>query len=135
MTTSPGPVQFVSAVPSNESDVMDAYSRAVSGAAERVGPAVVRIEVSSLRPARPQGGRGRGRRPRPEREQEEQSSGSGVIFDSHGRIVTNEHVIHGAEGGRISVVLGDSRRLPARVEFGDPSVDIAVIRVVAPTPN
>jgi S1-C subfamily serine protease len=59
-----------------------------------------------------------------------------VIFDSHGRIITNEHVVRGAPApDAISVVLSDGRRLTAAVEFADPSVDIAVLRVPpAPVP-
>jgi serine protease Do len=115
---------------------MDAYSRAVSGAAERVGPAVVKVEIGGV--ARPQGPqrRGRGRRPGPPptpgNDPAYQAAGSGVIYDSHGRIITNAHVVQAAGGGTLSVVLSDRRRFPAAVEFAEPSVDVAVIRVVAP---
>jgi S1-C subfamily serine protease len=119
-----------------ESDALDAYSSAVSGAAERVGPAVVRVEV--LGPAR---GRGRRRpnaeqpQPAPNDKPEYQAAGSGVIFDSRGRVITNAHVIEGAlRPDAVSVGLTDGRRLPAVIEFADPSVDIAVLRVVAPGP-
>jgi serine protease Do len=116
-------------------DPMDAYSRAVSGAAERVGPAVVKVEVEgTARPPAPR--RGRGRRPAPPRRQGNdpafQAAGSGVIFDSHGRIITNAHVVNAAGGsGSLSVVLSDGRRFVAAVEFADPSVDVAVLRVAA----
>jgi S1-C subfamily serine protease len=54
-----------------------------------------------------------------------------VIFDSHGRVITNAHVVQGASGpDAISVVLSDGRRLPAVVEFAEPAVDVAVLRVV-----
>lgn len=106
---------------------MDAYSSAVSGAAERVGPAVVSVEIA---------GAGRRSRRRPERPaNEHHAAGSGVIFDSTGRLITNEHVVRAA--GRpdaISVVLSDGRRLRAVVEFADPTVDIAVLKVVSPAP-
>ncbi len=111
---------------------MDAYSAAVSGAAERVGPAVIKVEVAGA--PRPQNrGGGRSRRPRPDDGQRPGASGSGVIFDSHGRAVTNAHVVQAApQPDAISVVLSDGRRFPALVEFADPAVDIAVLRIVAP---
>jgi S1-C subfamily serine protease len=109
---------------------MDAYSRAVSGAAERVGPAVVKVEIAGG--PQPQG---RGRRRQPEVPAPDggfQAAGSGVIFDSHGRVITNSHVVAAAgREGKISVVLTDGRRLPAAVEFADPSVDVALLRVPA----
>ncbi len=115
----------------SEGDALDAYSRAVSGAAERVGPAVVSVEVKG-RP-RPQGrGRGgRGQRPQPPVDPNAyEPTGSGVIFDSQGRVITNEHVARTAPSpDAISVVLPDGRRFPAVVEMADPSVDIAVLRI------
>jgi S1-C subfamily serine protease len=129
MTTNP--------VPNN---LMDAYSTAVSGAAERVGPAVVKVEVAGgQRPApqrgqRPGGGRRR-RQPPPDGTPGYQAAGSGVIYDSHGRVITNAHVVNAAGGGSISVVLSDGRRFPAAVEFADPSVDVAVLRIVPAPPS
>src|SRR5438477_11774589 len=130
-------VDFVAATGNAEAEAMDAYSRAVSGAAERAGPAVVKVEVKGPRPPETRG-RG-GRRPRgsrPEREDGFQAAGSGVIFDSHGRIITNDHVVRVASGpDAISVVLSDGRRLPAAVVFADPSVVIAVICVIRASSN
>ncbi len=114
---------------SAEAEAMDAYSRAVSGAAERVGPAVVSVEVRGRRPERGRGRRG-GRQQPPGDPQAFVPTGSGVIFDSSGRIVTNEHVARVAPSpDAISVVLADGRRFPAVVELADPSVDIAVLRI------
>ena len=92
-------------------EVMDAYSSAVSGAAERVGPAVVRVETAG------RNGRGRARG----------GQGSGVIFDSAGRVLTNEHVVRGARS--LTVSLPDGRSFPAAVEGADPRLDLAVIRL------
>ena len=88
---------------------MDAYSHAVSSAAERAGPAVVRVE-SAARSRRSPGGQG-----------------SGVIFDSAGRVLTNEHVVRG--GRAITVTLTDGRTFPAAVEGSDPRTDLAVLRL------
>ena len=119
-----------------EGDPMDAYSLAVSGAAERAGPAVVKVEVASGRAQPGQSAPGGGRRPRrapaPDNDGAFHAAGSGVIYDSHGRIITNAHVVGSAASGTISVVLSDGRRFPAAVEFADPAVDIAILRVASP---
>jgi len=57
----------------------------------------------------------------------ENSLGSGVIVDSKGYIVTNNHVI--ADADQINVVLNDGKRLEARVVGTDPDSDIAVLKV------
>lgn len=114
---------------------MDAYSLAVSGAAERVGPAVVKVEVTGgKRPQQAAPHRGR-RRARPTPDPDATNAvGSGVIYDSHGRVVTNAHVVQAAGGGTLTVVLSDGRRFAAAVEFADASVDIAVLRLATTAP-
>ncbi|HPQ25320.1 MAG TPA: trypsin-like peptidase domain-containing protein [Gammaproteobacteria bacterium] len=56
----------------------------------------------------------------------ENSLGSGVIVDSNGYILTNNHVIEASS--EIQVVLGDGRSLPARIVGSDPETDIAVLQ-------
>ena len=56
-----------------------------------------------------------------------EGSGSGFLFDTEGHIVTNYHVIEGAE--EITVAFGDVECCPAEVVGVDPSTDLAVIRV------
>ncbi len=57
-------------------------------------------------------------------------SGSGVIYDNKGDIVTNAHVVRGAQS--ITVTLNDGRTLKASVAGTDIADDLAVIRVNAP---
>jgi serine protease DegS len=61
------------------------------------------------------------------RERMENSLGSGVIIDSRGYIVTNNHVI--ADADQISVVLNDGKKLAARLVGTDIDSDIAVLKV------
>jgi S1-C subfamily serine protease len=90
---------------------LDAYSQAVSTAAEKVGPAVVKVEPLSRA--------GRGQR----------GAGSGFIFASDGRILTNEHVAR--QGGELQITLSDGRTYVAGVEAAEPSADLAVLRAAA----
>jgi S1-C subfamily serine protease len=113
--------------------LLDAYSRAVIGAAKQVSPSVVNIEVAV--PARAGLGRPDGRRDptapgRPDRRPgERRGSGSGFVVTPDGFIITNSHVVHDATS--ISVTLDDGREVEAQLVGDDPDTDIAVIRVAA----
>jgi len=65
----------------------------------------------------------------PEREFKQQGLGSGVIIDKDGYILTNEHVISGAE--KITVTLSDGRSFQAALKGTDPRSDLAVIKIDA----
>jgi serine protease Do len=59
----------------------------------------------------------------------EQSAGSGVVLDSNGYIVTNNHVVEGAT--QITVTLSDRREFPAKIIGTDPKTDLAIIKIEA----
>ena len=94
--------------PVADPDLLDAYSRAVVGAVDRVGPAVVRIH-----PWRGNDG--------------PDVVGSGIVVAPDGLILTNSHVMRGAS--QAEVVTLDGRVLTARLIGDDPDTDLALIRV------
>jgi S1-C subfamily serine protease len=58
----------------------------------------------------------------------QEGSGSGSILDQQGNILTNYHVIEGAQ--KLSVSMGGQKDYPATVVGGDPDTDLAVIRLI-----
>jgi len=62
--------------------------------------------------------------------QEGKGSGSGSVIDNQGRILTNYHVIEGAQ--KLTVSLGGDKVYPAKVVGGDPDTDLAVIQIEPP---
>ena len=84
----------------------------------RTAKGVVEITVTSA--GQPFGGSG----------QAQQAQGSGFVFDKQGHIVTNQHVVDGAQS--VSVKFSDGSTYDATVVGSDPSTDLAVIKVDAP---
>ena len=107
---------------------------AIVTAAERVSPAVVSVSVIATRVVRrdPTGGFFRDEfwdrfAPYVEQRQRVPALGSGVIVESRGLVVTNEHVVRDAE--KITVTLADGRQLPAKLLGSSPIYDLAVLRI------
>src|SRR5262252_8627419 len=73
--------------PVDDADLLDAYSRAVVNAVDKVAPSVVKLDVRQ-RLSNPGGGRGQ--------PMEVGGSGSGFVFTPDGLILTNSHVVHNA---------------------------------------
>lgn len=99
----------------NDNDLLDAYSRAVVGVVEKVGPTVVSIHVRKAVPSSPHA--------------IAEGAGSGVVITPDGFVLTNNHVV--AEGTEMEVSLVDGRTWPAQIVGTDPATDLAVIRVGA----
>ncbi|NMG07262.1 HhoA/HhoB/HtrA family serine endopeptidase [Brasilonema sp. UFV-L1] len=102
----------------------------VVGVVQKVGPAVVRIDaartIASDEFDDPVFRRFFGSQPRP---RVEQGSGSGFIINSAGQILTNSHVVNGAQS--VTVKLKDGRSFKGRVLGEDPVTDVAVIKIEA----
>jgi S1-C subfamily serine protease len=117
-----GGMRKLETAPVSDDGLLDAYSKAVINAAERVSPSVVNIEVHK----RP-GGKQTTNFRLPE---EMRGSGSGFIFTPDGFILTNSHVVHQAD--KIDVSLSDGRRFQGDLVGDDPETDLAVVRINGP---
>ena len=108
---------------------------ALEGALERVyqdvSPSVVYIEV--LQKQQVGSGLPFFREPLPQQQPEEQyqqGSGSGFVWDQEGHVVTNNHVVNGAD--KIEVTFSDGTTVPGTVVGTDPASDLAVLKVELP---
>src|SRR5438094_2065004 len=96
--------------PANDRVLLDAYSNAVIGVTERVGPAVVRVETGpKVRTARQRGG-----------------LGSGIVISPDGLVLTNSHVVGSSKEIRLRDIEGVVT--DARVLGVDPDTDLALLR-------
>ncbi len=95
----PGMIGFAA---ERDEDLLDAYSRAVTGAVDLVGPAVVKITAGT-------------------------GEGSGAILTPDGLILTNAHVVEASERPRVTMT--DGRWFDGDIVGRDPHTDLAVVRV------
>jgi S1-C subfamily serine protease len=94
--------------PSDDGELLDAYSRTLTQVAAALAPSVAAVQVtSSARRGAPLG------------------SGSAVALSSDGYLVTSAHVVAGGDGGRLD--LADGRQVRFRVQGRDPLSDLAVL--------
>ena len=96
--------------PDGDQPLLDAYSNAVIGVTERVGPAVVRVETGDRTP----GARSRG------------GLGSGIVISPDGLVLTNSHVVGSSRHIRLQDIEGVVT--DARVLGVDPDTDLALLR-------
>lgn len=146
----------ISSIPSEKVD--RALPSSFADIVERVSPAVVNIQVTSTAkpvmsqmqnvpdnmrefferyfnmPGNPGSGRfgGQGTPERPEQGERRVGAGSGFVIDGDGHIVTNEHVVHGADD--ITVTFRDGREAKAQLVGVDEKTDLALIKIDSDTP-
>jgi S1-C subfamily serine protease len=102
--------QPVPTTPVDDQQLLDAYSNAVIGVTERVGPAVVRVETGPKVP----NGRERG------------GLGSGIVISPDGLVLTNSHVVGSSREIRLRDIEGHVG--DAQVLGVDPDTDLALLR-------
>jgi len=105
---------FIDYSPRRDTELLDSYSRTITGVVGQVAEAVVHIQVQ--KPATDR----RGVKLTP-------ASGSGFIISTDGFVVTNHHVIEQAREIRVS--LADGQTVNAELKGADPSTDIAVLKI------
>jgi S1-C subfamily serine protease len=98
------------AMPEGDQPLLDAYSNAVIGVTERVGPAVVRVETGAKTPGKGQRG----------------GLGSGIVISPDGLVLTNSHVVGSSRQIRLQDIEGVVT--DARVLGVDPDTDLALLR-------
>jgi len=101
-------------LPVSDEELLDAYSRAVVGVVEKVGPAVVSIGM---------------KRQMRSRGFDSEGAGSGLIIAPDGYVLTNNHVVEDA--AEVEVSLTDGNTYKAEIVGTDPATDLALIRAGA----
>jgi S1-C subfamily serine protease len=104
------PSQTAQPAAADDQPVLDAYSNAVIGVTERVGPAVVRVETGAKAPGA----------------RERSGLGSGIVISPDGLLLTNSHVVGSSKEIRLRDIEGIVT--DARVLGVDPDTDLALLR-------
>jgi len=122
----PAPVQSVSLIGAGTA------TASYAAAAKRASPAVVSITASRATMAQPRADDPAfrfffGDRARQQPQERQVGLGSGVIVSPEGYLLTNNHVIEGADD--IEVTLGDGRNARASTVGADPDSDVAVLKI------
>ncbi len=130
----PAATQAIPTAPAGSTDLLAAYQGTLENIYATVSPSVVNIRVvqkvtasdsSSLQlPGFPFFNLPQGQRPEP---QYQGALGSGFVWDKQGHIVTNNHVVSGAD--KIEVAFSDGTIVPASLVGTDPDSDLAVLKV------
>jgi len=125
--------------------VVDGVRTSYADVVQKTSPAVVRIEaeIKARQPQQqqfnledffdfpgqpPQGG-GRGQLPQSQQPPVQRGVGSGVIVSADGTILTNNHVVEGAE--KITILMSDDKTHNARIVGLDAASDLAVLKIEA----
>ena len=107
---------WIEHAPRTDGELLDAYSRTITGVVGQIAEAVVHIQVQ--KPVNDKRTRQTSLMP---------ASGSGFLISTDGFVVTNNHVIENAS--EIRVALADGRTVNAELKGTDPSTDIAVLKI------
>jgi len=120
--------------PPSSSNTIKSSTSFVASAVQQIGPSVVRIDTEIYASASTDPFYGNPFAPSEESDDElvRSGQGSGIIFSHHGLVLTNAHVVEGAN--RVYVTLTDGRKFVAEVTGADEMVDIAVLKILEHAP-
>lgn len=115
----PGNTQTVIRETAAEPVAATSTTSSVNSVYRQAGDSVVEISVTGAAEPTPFGG-----------EEQQSGQGSGFVYDEQGHVITNQHVVDGAQS--LTVKMQDGSRYDATVVGTDPSTDLAVIKIDAP---
>jgi serine protease DegQ len=134
LNRSPGQMlpQIVSIATAPDSAASVVMPGSLAAAAQRAAPAVVSIAASKAAQANPHADDPWfrfffGQRGAPQGLEPQRGLGSGVIVSAEGYLITNHHVVEGAD--EIEVLLADGRQAQAKVVGTDPETDVALLKI------
>jgi serine protease Do len=125
--SSPLTITVASEGPSNSPAVSPSHGLDFSVVAAKLNAAVVNIDAATRGADRPASPRRFQRNYRDDGGGPREGAGSGFVIDAAGYILTNHHVIDGAD--RVTVTLGDGRVARATVVGTDPAIDVALLKI------